>query len=56
MEASKTDLKNKLGSLLRAAFTEPVVITDRGVPSHVLMTIEEYKDLLSKLEEKTETN
>jgi prevent-host-death family protein len=29
----------------RAAATGPVVITDRGRPSHVLMSIEEYRRL-----------
>ncbi|WP_295701565.1 type II toxin-antitoxin system Phd/YefM family antitoxin [Lapillicoccus sp.] len=29
----------------RAAATEPVIITDRGRPSHVLMTIEDYRRL-----------
>lgn len=51
MEATKTDLKNKLGPLLRAAFTEPVIITDHGEPSHVLLTIEHYKELLQKIED-----
>jgi prevent-host-death family protein len=31
----------------RAASTEPVVITDRGQPSHVLLSIEEYRRLLA---------
>ncbi|MGQ0843163.1 MAG: type II toxin-antitoxin system Phd/YefM family antitoxin [Sporichthyaceae bacterium] len=31
----------------RAANTEPVVITDRGQPSHVLLSIEEYRRLLA---------
>ncbi|WP_027058500.1 type II toxin-antitoxin system prevent-host-death family antitoxin [Mesorhizobium loti] len=29
----------------RAARTAPVIITDRGKPSHVLMSIEEYENL-----------
>ncbi len=29
----------------RAAATEPVVITDRGQPTHVLMSIAEYRRL-----------
>lgn len=51
MEATKTDLKNKYGELLRAAFLEPVVITGHGKPSHVLLTYEHYIDLLKKAEE-----
>lgn len=30
----------------RAAATGPVVITDRGKPSHVLLTIADYRHLL----------
>lgn len=51
MKATKTDLKNKLGELLRAAFSDPVVITDHGKPSHVLLTIEHYKEMMQKIEE-----
>ncbi|MGQ0466979.1 MAG: type II toxin-antitoxin system Phd/YefM family antitoxin [Sporichthyaceae bacterium] len=29
----------------RVASTEPVVITDRGQPSHVLLSIQEYRRL-----------
>lgn len=31
----------------RAATNEPVVITDRGEPSHVLLSIQEYRRLLA---------
>lgn len=31
----------------RAATTEPVIITDRGKPSHVLLSIEEYHRLVA---------
>ena len=31
----------------RAAATEPVIITDRGEPSHVLLSIQEYRRLLA---------
>ncbi|MGH3861043.1 type II toxin-antitoxin system Phd/YefM family antitoxin [Actinokineospora sp.] len=31
----------------RAASSEPVVITDRGEPSHVLLSIEEYRRLVA---------
>lgn len=51
MKASKTELKQELGKLLRAAFTEPVIIMDRGEDSHVLMTIEHYKELMQRLTE-----
>ena len=32
-----------VGAAKRAAQTEPVVITDRGVPAYVLMTYEQYR-------------
>lgn len=54
MEVTKTDLKNKYGELLRAAFKEPVIITGHGKPSHVLLTYESYMELLSKAEKKEE--
>ena len=44
MRATKTDLKQRLGKLLRMAFTRPVMITDHGEVSHVLMTIEYYNE------------
>lgn len=31
----------------RAAVTEPVIITDRGRPSHVLLSIEDYRRLVA---------
>jgi prevent-host-death family protein len=31
----------------RAATSEPVIITDRGRPSHVLLSIQEYQRLLA---------
>lgn len=34
----------------RAAATEPVVITDRGQPTHVLMSIAEYRRLTGECE------
>jgi len=56
MKASKTELKQELGKLLRAAFEEPVIITDRHKDSHVLMTIEHYKELMRKIEDKENTS
>ena len=52
MNISKTELKQEIGKALRAAFSEPVIIMDRRVNSHVLMTYEHYMDMLRKLEEK----
>lgn len=31
----------------RSAATEPVIITDRGKPSHVLLSIEQYNRLVA---------
>ena len=50
MKATKTNLKNRYGELLRAAFSEPVVITDHGKPSHVLLTYEYFTELKEKAE------
>ena len=54
MRATKTELKQELGKLLRAAFKEPVIITDRNKDSHVLMTIEQYEIFLKEKEERLE--
>jgi len=51
MKATRTELKNKTGKLLKASYFSPVIITDRGSDSHVLMTIEEYTVLLDKLQQ-----
>ena len=45
-EATRTQVKNNLGEVMRAAFISPVIVTDRGKESHVLMTIERYRELL----------
>jgi len=34
-----------LSTAKRAASKEPVIITDRGKPAHVLLSFEEYRDL-----------
>jgi prevent-host-death family protein len=34
-----------VGAAKRAARTGPVIITDRGKPAHVLMSIDEYRKL-----------
>lgn len=50
MNISKTELKQEIGKALRAAFSDPVIIMDRRVNSHVLMTYEHYMDMVRKLE------
>ena len=49
MEATKTEVKTRLGRVLRAAIIEPVVITAHGEPSHVLVSIEQWNELQEKL-------
>jgi prevent-host-death family protein len=45
---SSRDLNHDVSSAKRAAQDGPVVITDRGKPSHVLMTYDEYQRLTGK--------
>ena len=49
---TKTQLTNTIMKVLRATFEGPVVITDRGSDSHVLMTIEDYELLLGEKDSK----
>jgi prevent-host-death family protein len=45
---SSRELNQDLGGAKRAAKRGPVFITDRGRPSHVLLSIEEYKHITQK--------
>ena len=40
------EFNHDVSAAKRAAAIEPVIITDRGAPSHVLMSIEEYRRLV----------
>ncbi len=40
---TSSEFNQDIGGAKRAATAGPVFITDRGRPSHVLMTIEEYQ-------------
>jgi prevent-host-death family protein len=42
------DFNQDTGGAKKAAENGPVIITDRGRPSHVLMTFETYEKLLGK--------
>ena len=42
---SSRDFNQDVGRAKRAALTEPVFITDRGKPSHVLMSFETFLQL-----------
>ena len=44
---SSREFNQDTGLAKRAALEGPVFITDRGKPSHVLMTIEQYQKLTS---------
>ena len=42
------EFNQDVGGAKRAAVEGPVIITDRGHPSHVLLTIDEYRRLTGK--------
>jgi prevent-host-death family protein len=41
------DFNQDVSAAKRSAASEPVIITDRGRPSHVLLSIEEYRRLVA---------
>jgi len=43
---SSRDFNQDVGRAKRAAMKGPVVITDRGEPAHVLLSIDEYRRLV----------
>lgn len=47
---SSREFNQDVSRVKRAAVNGPVFITDRGHPSHVLLTIEEYQKLTDKKE------
>ena len=47
---SSRDFNQDVSSAKRAARIEPVFITDRGTPTHVLMTIENFRHLTGQTE------
>ncbi len=44
---SSRELNQDVGKAKKAARNGPVLITDRGRPAHVLLTIEDYRKLTS---------
>jgi prevent-host-death family protein len=44
---SSREFNQDVSAAKRAAAEEPVIITDRGEPSHVLLSIQEYRRLLA---------
>ena len=47
---SSREFNQDASKVKRAAANGPVFITDRGTPSHVLLTIEEYQKITDKKE------
>jgi len=45
---SSRDFNHDIGQAKKAAKDGPVFITDRGAPSHVLLSIEEYQRITGK--------
>lgn len=45
---SSRELNHDVSSAKKAAKSGPVIITDRGRPSHVLMTYDEFERLIGK--------
>ena len=43
---SARDFNHDVSAAKRAAAAEPVIITERGRPSHVLLSIDEYERLV----------
>lgn len=46
-EVSAREFNKDVSAAKRAASKGPVIITDRGKPSHVLLSIEDYRRLLA---------
>lgn len=44
---SSREFNRDVSAAKRVATNEPVIITDRGEPSHVLLSIQEYRRLLA---------
>jgi PHD/YefM family antitoxin component YafN of YafNO toxin-antitoxin module len=47
---SSRELNQDVSKAKRAAFNGPVFITDRGQPSHVLLTMKAYQEITDKEE------
>lgn len=44
---SARDFNQDVSAAKRSAASEPVIITDRGRPSHVLLSIKDYQGLMA---------
>ncbi|NET58020.1 MAG: type II toxin-antitoxin system Phd/YefM family antitoxin [Symploca sp. SIO2E6] len=45
-----TDVHNQQSEVFNRATTEPVLLTDQSLPSHVLMSVENYQKLIERLQ------
>lgn len=45
---SSREFNHDVGRAKKAAFSGPVFITDRGRPSHVLLTVDSYRRLIAE--------
>ncbi len=48
MQMTSREFNQDLGSAKRKSLHEPVIITDRGTPKHVLMSYETYQFITSQ--------
>jgi len=48
MQMTSREFNQDLGRAKRESMREPLIITDRGAPKHVLMSYEEYQQILAK--------
>lgn len=48
---SLTDLWQRQGEVLDLAKSEPILVTQQSLPSHVLMSFETYQKLIQRLRE-----
>ena len=48
MQMTSREFNQDLGRAKRKSLLEPVIITDRGAPKHVLMSYEEYQLMSAK--------
>ena len=51
MKCTRTELKNNIGKLFKATYRGPVFITDYGQDGHALLTIEDYNELLERIQQ-----
>lgn len=48
MHMTSREFNQDLGRAKRVSLSEPIIITDRGAPKHVLMSYEEYQLMITK--------